>query len=224
MGRDNAPQERQRAQLARKIGRRASHDRILIVSEGSKTEPAYFGEIRAAYRLHTANVQVRASEYGTAPVQVVQYAHDLFVHGDMRKGVLPRAFEQIFAVFDRDEHPSYAQALSQAHALDGKLRTDAKQPVRFFAIASIPCFELWLLLHFEDVHAPLHRDEALRRLKLHMPQYEKGADDTFSLTRERASVALQRAANLAARFNARSDPEPFTAIADLVSLLTTMRT
>ena len=74
MARDNSPKERQRQQLERKLARRASYDRILIVSEGSKTEPNYFGEIRQAYRLHTANVEVRPSELGTAPIQVVQYA------------------------------------------------------------------------------------------------------------------------------------------------------
>ncbi len=71
MARDNSPKERQQKQLERKQGRRASYDRILIVSEGSKTEPNYFREIRAAYRLHTANVEVRPSELGTAPIQVV---------------------------------------------------------------------------------------------------------------------------------------------------------
>lgn len=67
MARDNSPKERQQKQLERKQGRRASYDRILIVSEGSKTEPNYFREIRAAFRLHTANVEVRPSELGTAP-------------------------------------------------------------------------------------------------------------------------------------------------------------
>jgi hypothetical protein len=67
MARDNSPKERQRKQLERKLGRRASYDRILIVSEGSKTEPNYFREIRSAYRLHTANVEVQPSGLGTAP-------------------------------------------------------------------------------------------------------------------------------------------------------------
>ena len=68
MARDNSPKERQRQQLERKLARRASYDRILIVSEGSKTEPNYFGEIRQAYRLHTANVEVRPSELGTEAI------------------------------------------------------------------------------------------------------------------------------------------------------------
>ncbi|MEY3201990.1 MAG: hypothetical protein RIR70_1540 [Pseudomonadota bacterium] len=104
MARDNSPKDRQRNQLARKQGRRASYDRILIVSEGSKTEPNYFREIREAYRLHTANVEVRPSEMGTAPIQVVQYARMLFEEGDRHRNIPPRAFERVYAVFDRDDH------------------------------------------------------------------------------------------------------------------------
>ena len=58
MARDNSPKARQQRDLQRKQGRRASHDRILIITEGSKTEPLYFQEIRAHYRLNTAAVGV----------------------------------------------------------------------------------------------------------------------------------------------------------------------
>lgn len=69
MGRDNCAKERQRRQLERKQGRRGSYDRVLIVCEGSKTEPNYFKEIRAAHRLHTANVEVQPGILGTEPLQ-----------------------------------------------------------------------------------------------------------------------------------------------------------
>jgi hypothetical protein len=223
MARDNSPKERQQKQLERKQGRRASFDRVLIVSEGSKTEPNYFREIRSAYRLHTANVEVQPSELGTAPVQVVQYAQALFENGDRHKNIQRRAFEKVYAVFDRDDHDSYYEALTLAASLDGKLRNDAKQPVVFQAIASVPSFELWLLLHFEDIQAPINRFEVMRRLKLHMPGYNKGASDTFEMTCEQLSVANLRAERLAVRFTAHSDPEPFTAIVELVKLLTTLR-
>lgn len=223
MGRDNSPEERQRKQLERKLGQRASYDRILIVSEGSKTEPNYFGEMRAAYRLHTANVEVRPSELGTAPIQVVQYAKELFENGDRHKHIPPRAFEQVYAVFDRDDHGSYRDALKLAAALDGKLRNDNKQPITFRAIASVPSFELWLLLHYEDIQAPIHRDEVMQRLKQHVPGYDKGAGSAFATTRDRLDIATQRAQVLAARFNAYTEPEPYTAIVDLVMLLTTLR-
>lgn len=223
MARDNAPKVRQRQQLERKRARRASYDRILIVSEGSKTEPNYFSEIRQAYRLHTANVEVRPSERGTAPIQVVEYAKELFEFGDKHKNIQPRAFEQVYAVFDRDDHGSYFDALQMAESLDGKLKNDNKQFVRFQAIASVPSFELWLLLHYEDIQTPMHRDEVMRRLKIHIHGYEKGALQIFSVTRERLPVATQRALALAARFNARSVPEPFTAVVGLVMSLTHLR-
>jgi hypothetical protein len=223
MARDNSPKERQRQQLERKRARRASHDRILIVSEGSKTEPNYFREIRQFYRLHTANVEVQPSELGTAPIQVVEYAKQLFESGHRHKNIQPRAFEQVYAVFDRDDHGSYFDALKMAESLDGKLKNDNKQFARFQAIASVPSFELWLLLHYEDIQAPIDRDEVMRRLKTHIPGYEKGVTSAFSITRERLSVATQRAQALAAKFNARTVPEPFTAIVDLVELLTQLR-
>ena len=222
MGRDNSPKERYRKQLERKQGRRASYDRILIVSEGSKTEPNYFGEIRSFHRLHATNVQVRPSELGTQPIQVVRYARELFENGDRNKRIQPRAFEQVYAVFDRDDHPTYHDALAAANSLNKKLRNDAKQSVVFKAIASVPSFELWLLLHFEDIQAPLHRDEVLQRLKKYMPGYQKGEKGAFGVTRSQLDVATQRAERLAARFTPYDAPEPYTAIVELVKLLTTL--
>ncbi len=223
MARDNPPKERQKKQLERKLGRRASYDRILIVSEGSKTEPNYFKEIRAAHRLQTANVEVQPSELGTKPIQVVQYAKSLFENGDRHKQIQPRAFEQVYAVFDCDDHRTYFDALKLAESLDGRLRNDNKQPVSFKAIASVPSFELWLLLHYEDIQAPIHRDEVMQRLRQYIPGYEKGAGGALAITRDRLETATRRAQALAARFNAYNAPEPYTAIADLVTRLTTLR-
>ena len=112
MARDNSPKERQQEHLQRKQAQRASYDRILIISEGSKTEPNYFREIRSTYRLHTANVEVRPSELGTSPIQVVKYAQELFENGDRHKNIQRRAFERVYAVFDRDDHDSYHDALA----------------------------------------------------------------------------------------------------------------
>jgi hypothetical protein len=224
MVRDNSPKERQKKQLERKISRRASYDRILIVSEGSKTEPNYFGEIRKEFRLHTANVQVQPSNFGTTPLQVVKYAKALFERGNSQKGILPRAFEKVFAVFDRDDHLTYFEALSLAASLDGKLRNDARKAVQFRGIASVPSFELWLLLHYEDIQAPIHRDEVMRRLKMHIPGYDKGTCGAYATTRAQLEIAIHRAEALGKKFSAHDAPEPFTAIFELVKLLHTLRT
>ncbi len=225
MGKDNQPKVRQAAQLARKAGRRAGYNRILIVSEGSKTEPLYLGEIRMEYRLHTTNVQVQPSQFGTTPLQVVEYAEHLFVDGDETKNIQPGAFEQIYAVFDRDDHTTYHNALTKSAALDRrKLRNDLNHPVRFAAIASVPCFELWLLLHFEDVLAPLHRTEVYHRLRQYLPGYDKGQAGHYTQTCQHLDVAAQRAKHLTELTTAYNGVEPYTDLHRLVHLLTTLKT
>lgn len=223
MGQDNSPKVRQLARQERKAARRASYPRILIVSEGSKTEPLYFGDIRATYRLHSANVHVQPSQLGTAPVQVVEYARQLFKEGDLHKSIRPLSFDQVFAVFDRDDHVSYVEALNLADSLDGKLKNDAKEYVSFTAVASVPCFELWLLLHYEDIQHPINRNEVMDHLRQHIPSYAKGAGDVFAATRDHLETATRRAKALAKKNNAYTEPEPYTALADLVTLLTTLR-
>ncbi len=223
MGRDNQAKHRQLRRKAAKEARRASYARILIVTEGSKTEPLYLEEIRAAHQLHSANVEVQPGQLGTAPIQVVRYAQQLFEEGDLYKGIRPKSFDQVYAVFDRDDHDSYFNALNVAKSLNDRLCNDDRQPVSFKAIASVPSFELWLLLHYEDIQAPIHRDEVMARLKQHIPGYEKGAGGTFATTRDRLETARQRAQALAAKFSAYEAPEPYTALHELVTLLTTLR-
>lgn len=226
MGRDNTPRERQRQELERKKQRgRVACERILIVSEGSKTEPLYFDEIRVELRLPIRNVTVSAGVLGTEPIQVVRYAKDLFENGDPHKGIEPRAFDQVYAVFDRDDHHTYYDALRSAESLEGKLKNDEKRRVPFKAIASVPSFELWLLLHYQDIQMPLHRDEVMQLLRRpeNFAAYEKGAGRAFATTRDRLAIATQRAEALAAKFTADTDPEPYTAIVDLVKLLTKLR-
>jgi hypothetical protein len=160
-------------------------------------------------------VAVQPSDLGTEPIQVVQYAKALFENGDLRRQIQPRAFEQVYAVFDRDDHRTYFDALQFAESLDRTLRNDNKQPVRFRAIASVPSFELWLSLHYEDIQAPIHRREVMQRLKRHIPDYEKGAGGAFAATCDRLPTATQRAQALV-----HNGSKSYTAIGELVTLLT----
>lgn len=89
MGRDNQPKDRQLRRREIKTSLRASYARVLIVTEGSKTEPMYLEEIRGAFQLHSANVAVQRGQLGTAPLQVVQYARQLFEEGDLKKASAP---------------------------------------------------------------------------------------------------------------------------------------
>jgi RloB-like protein len=168
-------------------------------------------------------VEVKPSQLGTSPKQIVQYAKELFLNGDRHKNIRSGAFEKVFVVFDRDDHEGYYEALAMVASLDGKLKNDNKQVITFRAIPSIPCFELWLLLHFDEVNTPLHRDEVIQRLKRYISGYEKGAFGMFKHTRANLADAMRRAELLAKKFNAYTEPESFTAVLELVDLLVNIR-
>lgn len=216
MGRDNHPRERQARKLARKKAQRGAYERILIVCEGEKTEPLYFEEIRREYRIHTANVRVLPSEAGTSPMQVVEFAKKVFFDEGKK-------FEKIYAVFDRDDHLRFHEAVDLARSLDGKLRTDEKERVAFLALPSIPCFELWFLLHYREVSHDIHRTSVMQELKRYLPGYEKGQLGHFAITRDALPTAYRNAELLAREKERQGRDFPSTDIPVLVRLLTTLK-
>jgi|GEM_PF-91435 len=222
MGRDSHPRLRQAVRLARKQGRKAPGVRVLVVCEGKKTEPHYLDEIRVSMKLPTANVHV-SHEGVTEPRQIVDAALSIFQNGEARPGKLPfEAMEAdvVAAVFDRDEHHTYHDALLQMQRLDEKrLRNRDGNRVRFLAVPSNSCFELWLLLHERDLHAPIHRHHALREVKTRLQGYQKGWTKTFHLTRQKLPMALERAYQLAQRSNPFLEDGPYTAMHLLTHLL-----
>ena len=56
-------------------------------------------------------------------------------------------FDQIWCVFDRDEHPDVGSAIAIEEARQGGVET----------AMSNPCFELWLVLHVREYSASVHR-------------------------------------------------------------------
>lgn len=221
MGKDGQPKHRQAArELLRRKAQLQPAERLLIVCEGSKTEPLYLGEIRQKLRLPSANVQVQPAAYGTEPIRIVEYAERLFTHGQRVLGIHARSFDRVVVVFDRDEHHTYYAALQRVAVLNGRLENDERVKTPFEAVVSVPCFELWLLLHFEDVFAPLHRDETLARLREHLAGYAKGRGSHWEVTRECLDIATGRAkALLAAGHTAEDGMQPYTNMHELVHRL-----
>lgn len=220
MGAINQPKNRQEGRsLRRKAAYRKTADRILIICEGSKTEPQYFDEIRQEIRLPTAHVYVLGAAEGNDPLSVVNYAEKLFLAGDPHRKIERRAFDQIVIVIDRDDHTTYHAALSRANQLNRAMQNDIKDKVSFEIVASVPCFELWLLLHFENVQSPAHRTEVYRRLKKHIATYEKGAEGLWKRTKVHLEIATQRAFQLSTQTNRNNDAGPYTDMHILVERL-----
>lgn len=220
--RDDHPRARQAGALQRRTGKQPLDiPRMLIVCEGGKTEPQYFEELKSDQRLPSANVQIHPGRSGTDPLSVVGYAEQLLLFGDQHRKIEAKAFETVYVVIDRDQHENYHAALAKAKSLDGKYRNDIKRAVRFQAVASVPCFALWFLLHFQDVHAPIHRHVALATLRRHLPQYDKGQIGQYAATKEflQKGIPQQRAKDLATKFDPFDGINPYTDVHTLVDFL-----
>lgn len=220
MGKENQPKHRQVARdLRRRAAVRQPYERLLIICEGEKTEPQYLREIQNDFRLATAHVQVLHGQFGTAPLQVLDYALSVFKEGSPSLGIQPKAFDRIVVVFDRDEHKSYHAALAKAAAHNGKLKNENGTVIPIDAVVSVPCFELWLLLHFEVVLAPLHRHEVIGQLQNYLPGYEKGSGGHWAATHAKLADATRRAKHLVELTTAYDGTMPYTTMHELVSLL-----
>ncbi len=207
------PKNRSRSSrdLRREKPKRAAHDRVLIVCEGSKTEPNYLDEIRQAARISSVDVHVIPSALGTEPKQVVESAEAEFKR--------TKGYEKVYAVFDRDQHLTYIAALDMAEARDKKWKNDEGVAATFEAIVTVPSFELWLLLHFENIQAFMPRDQALARVKTHIAGYEKGNKDTYAKTVASIQTAIDRGTALKANNSRRPGTDAYTDMHDLVAVL-----
>jgi hypothetical protein len=208
MGRDNQPKDRQKVRLERKIGKRMPYDRLLVVCEGTQTEPNYFNEIRRLYKLSSANIVVLPSKDGTQPQKVVNYAYECCQKNNK--------WEKVFCVFDRDDHPNFENAIKSAAAKNEQLTNDQGEKIQFYAIPSVPCFELWLYLHFSEITSEVSRFDLLRRLKEYMPAYEKSAEGHFAQTKANLTAAYENAERLARNRNGSKIQNPFTAVDEVV--------
>ena len=108
------------------------------------------------------------------------------------------AYDRVFCVFDRDGHVNYQQALDQV----------AKSPLgrkgRLVAITSVPCFEFWVLLHFEYTAAPFTAvggrsacDKVIEKVRAHCPEDQKAMHGVYDNLLPCADIAITRAKTLA---------------------------
>lgn len=200
---------------ARQEPQRESYDRVLIVCEGTKTEPAYFREIIAEYRLSSANVVV-ASGRGSDPESVVGTAVERYEADS--------DYEGVYVVIDRDTHAGYDAAVDRMENAPGTLRDVAR------LISSTPCFEYWLLLHFEETARPYVSTgrrspcaNVIHDLMVQLPSYRKGSAGTFAETKDRLETAKARAARRLREAQRVETDNPTTHVHLLVERLQTLR-
>jgi hypothetical protein len=169
------------ARLGRKHGLRPLLPRILVVCEG-KTEQKLLEALRGHW--HIPSVSVLVVGQAGVPATVVKRAKD------ERKG-----FDEVWVVFDRDEHPSWAGAIEEANAN------------KFALGVSNPCVELWgLLLHVNQT-AHIDRFKAQQMLSQQHPNYHHDKNPYFDVATvlKHIEVARARAEALLNLFETQED-------------------
>lgn len=156
--------DRQRREARRKPFREPKR-RILVVCEGARTEPDYI----RGFERHSRNaaVEVECVPAVGVPLTVVRHADGRKdkAEKDARRQDDPfLKFDEVWCVFDIDEHPHLNEARQLAQARQIELAV------------SNPCFELWLLLHFREPPGSRHRHDVQRLMREHISDYDKKPD------------------------------------------------
>lgn len=136
--------------------------RVLILSEGAKTEPNYFNGIKYSLRYRNQLAATDIEVY-----QPISYSPmGLVKEAVMRKNIARKQknpFDSVWIVFDRDTHFNMPETFAIAE----------KEGIRI-GFSNI-CFELWVLLHYEKTERPFMRCGSLiQHLQdVHQVRYHK---------------------------------------------------
>jgi hypothetical protein len=116
--------------------------------------------------------------------------------------------DEVWAVFDRDEHPRFNEAVMLC------------QQAGVGIARSNPCFEIWLILHEEDCDRPDDRHAVQAHLQMLRPEYDRrGAKtpDCADLVTRVEAAELRAEAQLNRREN---EGDPYSAPSTTVGRLT----
>jgi hypothetical protein len=166
---------------------------ILVFSEGAVTEEIYLIFWKRRFK---RQVNIEIHELHGTPLSLVKKAVEVKAEnerGARRKG---KAHDEVWCVFDVDEHPYLSEAMQLAAAHDIKL-----------AISN-PCIELWFLLHFVDQTAYIERHKAQREAASVLGCKKNLTDKALGLLEDNFEAAKGRARGLDAKHLGDATPAP----------------
>ena len=146
----------------------------MIAAEGEKTEPRYFALFSDASVIHVRCLKWRGDN---SPDQVLRRMEQYLEREEIKNS------DEAWLVVDKDQWSE--RQLARLH------RWSQGADNYGFALSN-PKFEYWLLLHFEDGKRGRTSNECSRRLKRHLPGYDKDVHGR-KFTKESIALALSRA-------------------------------
>lgn len=159
---------RPESDLARRGPTRQPRECVLIVCEGTETEPNYLGSLRRGIGLNTVEVEIVGQ--GAEIIGVVDEAIRLRKQraAEAEESNRRAPFDEVWCVVDTEccpDNPSWDRGVDRASATGLKLAW------------SNPCFDYWLLLHFERIGRSFAGFAAIPPFRnKHLKNYSKSVD------------------------------------------------
>lgn len=155
-----------------------------ILCEGARTEPNYFEALK--YELGLAGVKVK----GPFPLKELPEEVRRSWNDD---------FDEVWCVVDVDERNEDLRRLGTELS-----RLPARKSKSVHKVVSAPCFEYWLLLHFEFTAQSFHGmeggrsacEQVIQRLRGHLPGYKKNDPAVYGRCGGRLAEALRNVERL----------------------------
>jgi hypothetical protein len=154
--------------LKRRVATRKPRKTLAVFCEGERTEPEYLDALKrqpSVRDVAAVDLRVETRQGGSVPRTLVAIAAE----ARRRARDEDAEIDEFWCVFDVEwprNHPGLEEAVQQARANGIKLAV------------SNPCFELWLILHFQDHTAWLDNNQA-RRLRSRLDgSSDKGLEAT----------------------------------------------
>ena len=165
------------------------------MTEGEKTEPNYF----KAFAKNVL-VTIKTVHAGAGPLRAVDKAMRASTEARRKYG---EGYDEVWCVFDKDNIPP----ADFNEAIDKASRSNIAMAY------SVPCFELWFLLHFQRVDAETTCGTCIEKLTKHIEKefnksYAKNEEMMYTMLSARQDEAIKGAEQLEKTWGTRCRISP----------------
>ena len=195
---------------------------FLIVTEGEKTEPNYFGGLRQKIKEKLGGcIDIEVYGKGCGTKKLIESTKKIIKNSKI-------LYQNVWVVFDKDDFKDFDTAIELRNELENELGKETNVGVAW----SNQSFEYWLYLHFNYSDVSLHRKEWNKKLNEIFKQnnlgdgtYHKNYDNIYDLVNINDGVnrAIKNAKKRMKKFDEQNDKpsqfDPGTTVYKLVEEL-----